>query len=484
MNFALQQVTRSRGLDAAPTPWWLWLAPVLLVPAAIAGPNALLCVFAVAVLAAGLGLLWRPGEPPILLFVFLCQWVQSSAGAFYGNMIGTPLAEVTRFPGHHDLASALMLTGTLVLACAMRVAAGSVLIDLNERMKIFVGSRSFRFWLGVYILTLFLAAACEMLAAQAGGLRVPLITMAAVKWVGFVLLTFAAFAGPHRNAIPVWCAVFAIQLVLSFGGYFAKFNEVFLFSLFGLAASNVRLGPRILVPSALLVVLMIGLGLVWTAVKGDYRSFVNAGSGQQVVLVELDERVDELVRLVGTLDERAIRLAADDYVARLMYHQFFGTAAANVPQSIPYADGAIWGEAVTRSFTPRFLFPDKRAVNDSDLTNQYTGLNVATVEQGTSISLGYMAEAYIDFGPLLMFGPIAALGVGLGCFYRWLLQRPGPLAVLGAALAPFALLPALFAETSSLKMIPSLILTLITCMVVTKILAPLIFGQMLVPRSR
>jgi hypothetical protein len=141
----------------------------------------------------------------------------------------------------------------------------------------------------------------------------------------------------------------------------------------------------------------------------------------------------------------------------------------------------IWGEAVTRAFTPRILFPDKRAINDSDLTRQYTGLDVGGTDQGTSISLGYMAESYIDFGPVLMFAPIAALGLGLGRFYRWLLHRPGPMAVLGAALAPFALLPALLAETSILKMVPSLILTLLTCLVVLKVLAPMVFGNLLRP---
>ena len=52
----------------------LWAALLLfavLLPVAMMGPNTLLALYACAALAIGLGLLWRPQEPPILLFLFL-----------------------------------------------------------------------------------------------------------------------------------------------------------------------------------------------------------------------------------------------------------------------------------------------------------------------------------------------------------------------------------------------------------------------------
>ena len=94
----------------------------------------------------------------------------------------------------------------------------------------------------------------------------------------------------------------------------------------------------------------------------------------------------------------------------------------------------------------------------------------------TSISMGYMAEAYIDFGPIFMFLPIAGLGLFIGAFYRRLLSRPGLGAALGVALAPFALMPALFLEISSLKLIPALGLSIVSCWLILNFLAPRIFG--------
>lgn len=477
---ALQRVRQAPRREI---PGGLRLAPVLLVPLAISGPNALIGLYGCAVLAAGLRLLWRPGEPPILLFIFLYQWLQSSIGAFYGNAVGVSLADIVPFGGQHDVASGLMLTGTLVLALSMRAAVGKPTRDLHAVMKAFVGRRPFNFWLRIYVVTWVFSALCAMIAPSSSGLRLPLLTLSEVKWAGFVLLTFAAFSGPLRSARTVWLMVFAVEFVLSIGGFFANFKQVFFYALFGLATCNLRFGARLLVPGAVLGMALLLLALVWTAIKGDYRTFVNAGTRQQVVIVDYGARIQELGRLIGELDARKLQDASDRFFTRLMYHHFFGVSVTNVPETIPYTGGEIWGEAIARPFMPRLLFPEKREIHDSELTNQYTGLGVATADQGTSISLGYMAEAYIDFGPVLMFAAIAGLGAGLGWFYGWLLRQSGFMAVVGAALAPFALMPAHLAESSILKMISSLVLSMLVCFVVLWVLAPMLIGRLTAPRQ-
>ena len=54
---------------------------------------------------------------------------------------------------------------------------------------------------------------------------------------------------------------------------------------------------------------------------------------------------------------------------------------------------------------------------------KYTGRLFASGDRGTSVSMGYMAESYIDFGPILMFVPIFALGLALGLITRYLVLR-------------------------------------------------------------
>jgi hypothetical protein len=477
MTYAITPSGRIKRSNSS-LPWWLWLAPALLLPLAIGGPNTDLGLYSIAVLALGVPLLWRPGEPPILLFIFLYQWMQSATGALYGNAIGVPLMDLHVYRGEHEFAAGLMLTGTLVLALAMRAVAGRPVRHLHTRIVGLLSARPFGFWLRVYAVAWVFGATCAALASFAGGLRQPLLALSGIKWAAFVLLTFAAFAVPNRGGPKAWMMVFAFEFALSIGGFFASFKDVFLYSLFGIATCNVRIGGRTLLVGAVLGVAMISVGVIWTAIKMDYRSFANEGSRQQVVIVDYSARIAEIGRLLGELNEGKLKAATGDFFERLMYHQFFGAAATNVPNIIPYAGGEIWGEAILRPFMPRLFFPDKREINDSDLTNEYTELGVSTAEQGTSISLGYMAEAYIDFGPVLMFAAVAGLGAGLGYFYRWLLGQPGPLVVIGAALAPFALMPAHLAETSILKLGSTFFLSIIACVVTLKILSPMLLRRM------
>lgn len=465
-------IRRKRGVPAG-----VWLGAALLMPFAVFGPNALVGIYGLAVFLIGVLLLWRPGEPQILVLIFLYQWSQCAVGALYGNAVGLSLNELAGFSGQHDYASALMLTSIIVLAICMRATAGEPISDLGTRIKEMVGARPFNFWLRVYAAAWLFGAVCELLASVAGGLSIFLFSLSGVKWAGFVLLTFAAFHGTLGKVRSIWVTVFFFELTISFGGFFSSFKDVFIYALLGVGACNNRLGARSIAWGTFFGALLIILGLIWSSIKGDYRNFVSGGSGAQVVAVNLSERVDELSRLIKEIDMEKMANAVDTTFKRIMYYHYFGAATAYVPDIIPYTGGEIWGEAVQRPFMPRLLFPEKSAINDSDLTIKYSGIAVAKAEQGTSISLGYMAEAYIDFGPILMFAAIGALGAGLGFFYRWLLHQRGSLAVIGAAQAPFALMPALFAETSILKMISTLVLNFIACQVVFKYISPVLFRR-------
>ena len=73
---------------------------------------------------------------------------------------------------------------------------------------------------------------------------------------------------------------------------------------------------------------------------------------------------------------------------------------------------------------PRMFFPEKlRFKADSELTIIYTDLVLASDSRGTSISMGYMAENYVDFGPVLMYVPVLILGALWGGIYRCFVSR-------------------------------------------------------------
>ena len=450
-------------------------ASLIVLVVALLGPNLALVTYAAIILAVGSSMLWRPGEPPVLMFVFLYQWLQAATGPIYGNLFGLRLPEMVENFGNDNLACFLELTAVLVLAIGMRLAVGKSTFNLLPRIQSFVADRPIGFWLRLYLGAAIFGALCNSVAYSAGGLGQPLLSLAQVKWAAYVLLTFATFAVPGRSKF-AWIAVSLLEFGLAIGGFFSTFKDVFFYAIFGLIGSGIRFRPR-----AVLLIVCAGLtftffGVVWSTVKRDYRDFVSSGFNDQSVNVGYTERIRYLGTLIRELDRDGLTQGVDNLARRTMYFEFFGSALANVPANVPHTNGLLWGSAVLRTFMPRLIFTDKTPVHDSELTREYTGIRVSSFDQGTSISMGYIAEAYIDFGAFLMFVPILLLGTGLGYIYRRLLSAPGRDSVLGAAMSTFILMPAYALETSILKLIPAMGLCLLASFIIFKFLAPLIWG--------
>jgi hypothetical protein len=133
----------------------------------------------------------------------------------------------------------------------------------------------------------------------------------------------------------------------------------------------------------------------------------------------------------------------------------------NVPDSVPYERGSLWFGALKHIVTPRLFFPGKEAIRDSDRTMLYTGIRVATEEQGTSIGIGYVAESYVDFGPIGMFAPILLLGVFYGLIYRLLVIRPRDKLIWTAIASAILIFGAYTIETSNIKIVGGIVTALL-----------------------
>jgi len=198
---------------------------------------------------------------------------------------------------------------------------------------------------------------------------------------------------------------------------------------------------------------VLALCIAWSVIKSDYREFLNQGSGEQEVVVPVSARLDKLEELAGNLDRRSLEEGMETLIMRVSYVNFFCLCILNVPENIPHEHGALWLGAVKHVLMPRFLFPNKPEIKDSERTAHYTGVAVAGEEQGTSISIGYMGESYIDFGRFGMFAPVLLLGVFYGLIYRYFVYG-GRRKVLGFAMATATLVFGAYSmETSNIKLI-------------------------------
>jgi hypothetical protein len=265
--------------------------------------------------------------------------------------------------------------------------------------------------------------------------------------------------------------VFLLELATAIGGYFSDFKTVFFVTLFAALACGIRISSRTLLSAGMLVALVVSLSIVWTAVKGEFRTFVAGGQAEQIVTVDYVSRLAKLYELVTSLDLAALVNAADQFLRRVSYVEFFSLVLVNVPSLLPHTLGAILWDAIIRPFMPRLLFVDKDEIDDTARTNFYTG-GLGGSSEGASISLGYIAEAYIDFGAFGMFAALAAIGLFYGAIYRILLRWRASRGLLGMAVATTVLTNVGPMENSFTKVFGGVIVSLLVAWVMIVFVVP------------
>lgn len=435
--------------------WWLVTATLVLSPLT-ANPG--LTASGILLVPVFFALLRRSGEPPALLFAAGYQWLQVFTPVVNANVAGMQMAEAPLAP-NLDVAAYLGMLALLFLAFGMRIGRGRRRLDLRDAAL--RDGVPFSVWklLVAYAGAHAVSAGAVMLGGMVGGLRQPLMVLDTLKTSVVFLILWAGLR--DRRFRPLAGTVVAIEIFLGFMGFFSGFKEVLFLGIVAALTVSVDL-RRLLRPKVMVIAgATIMASVVWQAIKVDYRDFLNQGTRQQVVLVSPVARLTYLANRLVSLTSEDLRRGLESGVQRTGYLEFFGHTIATVPARVPYQEGRLWGEAIMHVLTPRLLFPNKAAVNDSDRVNEFSGITVAGADQGTSISLGYVAESYIDFGPYLMHVPVLLLGVLWGWSYRTL-ATTGRRRLLSLAFAvSFVLSGAILFESSNIKIVGGAITTLL-----------------------
>lgn len=241
----------------------------------------------------------------------------------------------------------------------------------------------------------------------------------------FVFFTYVLSTGKGRKYL-VMAVVF--ELVSGFGGLFSDFKSVFIILGMAALAARIRWTGTLAVSAVALLSLGTGLALFWTVVKTDFRQFATGSDESQYIKVGLADRYGYLGDKAGALDSIDWELASRMLLNRIAYVDIFGSVIAvqenagsveNYPRQ--------WTEALEHIFKPRFLFPDKGQLSD---TETYARLALGNISEemraGTSISVGYMAENFADFGFPGMLVGILALGLVIGSICRYFMMIPLP----------------------------------------------------------
>jgi hypothetical protein len=455
----------SAGSLFQPLPVWIWVVSGLLAFLGFFTANPVITSFTIMMVPVMASLLWFKGEPPAMLFACLMQWLQASAAVFYCNEYDTPLDRAAGLP-EFSSATWLSLIAVLVLAVGMRVALFWRKDKVAEEAAAEAGQLQPEIIFAIYAVAFVFFYFLGKVAYTVPQLTQPLLAFGNVRWALIFLLAYAVLQrGTHYFLLAM---VFFFELVFGFLGYFAGFRGIFLMMLSVLPCTRFALRGWRLAATIILGAALIGLSIIWTVIKDEYRDFLNQGSEQQVVTAPIPERIAKLGELLGKVDAKTISAGLNDMILRVSYVNYFALCMKNVPAAIPHEHGKIWLDAIERPFMPRLLFPDKAVLDDSAETEYYTGYQVAGTEQGTSISIGYMGESYVDFGRFGMFAPIFLLGLFYGGIYRYFIRYKHK--AMGLAVATPLLLFGIYAvEISCAKLVGGSVVALLVMALFVKI---------------
>ncbi len=248
-----------------------------------------------------------------------------------------------------------------------------------------------------------------------------------MKWAFLTLLIMHTALFPSNQKFVY--IVLLVEILLSFTGFWSSFKD-YLF----IAASSFLTFSIVMNTRRRLLIFVLGLSaffimVLWTVVKGEYRQYLTGG--ERTFAVAETDKGDNL-EMLSELVERnfANETFSDKFQGgvealanRINYTEYFAMAVGQVPARIPYENGALLMGGFEHVFKPRIFFPDKKIIDDSEITSKYTGRQFTGAAQGASFSLGSVAERYIDFGPYWMFVPIFGFGLLIGFIYKYIYTK-------------------------------------------------------------
>lgn len=360
---------------------------------------------------------------PIVFFALLFQWIQMNSKIWYGNFTGLALPDLFSFYQNVDRlydANLLSNVGLVVFSVGIYFVLKNNIkkADTNRIISDRIATKKLLVSYLIFSISLTLIYGFRNVIP---GINTLLTTFLRLKWGLFVLgFIYSVKRGEERTLL-IFIIIF--EFLLGFTGYFSTFKNVIILTLLAwfMTVKSFNLNLIKIIQLAVIIVFVSFLGLGWTAIKSDYRDYVSNGGGQ-VVTVSKTQAFEKVFTLLSEIKKEDLYDSFDNALDRVSYIEFFSIALDHVPQKVPHENGDIFINSVSFFLKPRILFPDKEAIDDSAHTNMYTGLHVQG-DGKASHSIGFMTDAYIDFGRFWMYFEILGLAIILSSGLKLILSK-------------------------------------------------------------
>lgn len=372
-------------------------------------PNTLLWVASMSLLLAIVLLTFQPGTPNFFFWGLLMQWISVSIEPIVASIRGIPIEDFFTLYSYQYISLANIenaflwsMAGVFFFTLGIHrfQKAGVTVITSQDISK---ASIQFHRLAGLYISYSIFTFILQRFLFTLPGISQILSFLILLKW-GFFYTTMHLGFLVFKERKNWMLLIIVLDIFLGLGSFFAaSIANIFLFLFFARLATLKRISVNTVVVSSLFLIFILNFAIIWTAVKQDYRLYLTGGERTQIVTVEKGAAIEKLGDLASNLDAQQYQHGIDGLIHRLGYVVFFSKVLEYVPEIQPHENGKVITDAFVFYLIPRLFYAEKPIIDDSEHTRKYTGVMVAGSEAGTSISLGYIADAYIDFGIPFMF---------------------------------------------------------------------------------
>ena len=365
-------------------------------------------------------LIGRPTMPASVIYLVLWQWAQTFARVLQTLADGEALGAGLYGP-NVERAYWYMLASVVALALAFRLVLGRLAPPSPESRV------AHTLWqpqdlVLLYLGTMAISTMARFASGISSGLAQPMQSLQYLKVLAlFLMFTSVMMTGKGGKFVLI---VFLFEVLSGFTGILSDFKAVFI--QFGIAALAVRIRWTAImgVMSVLWLTVLVVLALFWTGVKMEYRQIATGSDESQEIRTSLSDRL-------GYLGGRALSPGSIDWgeaayalLIRFAYVDIFGSVIGVQENSPEPGTMPQWSDAISHVTQPRFLFPDKPVLSDTEVYVRLAkGSSTERMRDGTSISVGYMAENFVDLGFPGMLAGILMVGLLQAGVCRYVMTR-------------------------------------------------------------
>jgi len=362
-----------------------------------------------------INLLYKPYIPPVLIYLFGVHWLQVFATVLHADYNGRTLEDVFSSITGHDVDTLLIVT-MLQIGVMVFFLSRVLKIKYQPNLEMFqraANQLNVKKLLYLFAIATIIFPTLLAVTRSNSSLNQLVQAFAVIRKVLLLMMIFIVLLRKtnYNNLI---ITLLVLEFLLSFVSYFSNFKEVILLILFAYLTVKPYIQSKQLFRLVPLGLLSVTFLIFWSGVKEGYRSYLNQGSRMQEVSVSTSDALNYLGDKVADFSIDSFKHGTDKLIYRMQYMQQYITVHERVPTLIPHKNGENLVSTIRFLLMPRFLDPGKSILDPSSKTSYYTGKTFANAQQGTSISMGYFCDLYIDFGLWWMFIPLLIITYLIG----------------------------------------------------------------------